>query len=141
MTIICFLSFCYKKSPISATNFNAARTTLLIKNKTVIDVKVTHFHIFAIQLQSCFHSWIHVLKSFQSSFKAWSWAPNCSIMGISCMLKMLDHYHSQNIWYLSYAENCRFQFYFLAAFFHKNLLVKLDLKIVSLPSPDYKLKN
>ena len=36
---------------------------------------------------------------------------------------MLDYCHSQNICYLDFCGELHFQFYTLAAFFHKNLLV------------------
>ena len=53
-----------------------------------------------------------------------SWTPNCSIVGCSFILEMVRYYYPQNIWYFEFAENCHFQFYFLEALFHKNLLAQ-----------------
>ena len=44
------------KKVLFQKQLNAARTTLFIEIKAVIDVDVTYLHIFAIELQSCFHS-------------------------------------------------------------------------------------
>ena len=51
---------------------------------------------------------------------------NYSIVGSSSILRMLDHCHPQNICYFEFCRELHFQFYILAVFFHKNLLVTED---------------
>ena len=83
---------------------------------------ITHLRIFA-TLPECFYYWVYSTKSFCPSFKNIILrAPNCSIVGCSCILKMVRHYYHQNIWCFEFVENYHFQFYFLAARFHEHLL-------------------
>ena len=53
----------------------------------------------------------HLAQShFFPILKALSWAPNCSIVDCSCMLKMLDHYYPQNSWYFELQRIIIFSF-------------------------------
>ena len=65
-------------------------------------------------------------NGFILEYKTLSWTLNYSIVGSSSILRILDHCHPQNICYFEFCGELHFQFYILAVFFHKNLLVAED---------------
>ena len=69
-----------------------------------------------------------ISSHFVPILKTLSWVPNCSIVGCSCILKMVGHYYPQNIWHFGFAEKYHFRFYFLEALFRKNLLAETFCK-------------
>ena len=69
-----------------------------------------------------------VQNHFVPVSKTLSWAPNCSTVCCSSILKMVGHYYLQNIWYFEFAENYHFRFYFLAALVHKKLHAQIFCK-------------